>query len=236
MDLEDFNRICKIPDWGSLNDPPKSSVRDFISSITVGETRYIMQATMGSIHFPALHYFALFIGRCINGKIEHCHLCAPDLSILKSAVTGDRSFNMGAIIARRLNNNANEGDFFGGIYATRIANFLGVPIREGDPPLHTAFLDRAAMTRYQFLERDNESLLYRLIFNRHRVFHITLPAPAFFDFQVKRRYYITRGEAEEYEREAKVARLREAAIQAVAVASQYNPHYDFGYRPDQPWN
>ena len=29
MDLEDFNRICKIPIWGSLNDPPKSSVRDF---------------------------------------------------------------------------------------------------------------------------------------------------------------------------------------------------------------
>ena len=91
------------------------------------------------------------------------------------------------------------------------------------------------MTRYQFLERDNESLLYRLIFNRQRVFHITLPAPAFFDFQVKRRYYITRGEAEEYEREVKVARLREAAIQAVTAASQYNPHYDFGYRPDQPW-
>ena len=58
---------------------------------------------MRSIHFPALHYFALFIGRCINGKIEHCHLWAPDLSILKSAVTCDRSFNMGAIIARRLN-------------------------------------------------------------------------------------------------------------------------------------
>ena len=75
MDLEDFNRICKIPDWGSPNDPPKSSVRDFCSGITVGETRYITQATMGSIHFPALHYFALFIGRCINGKTKHCHLC-----------------------------------------------------------------------------------------------------------------------------------------------------------------
>ena len=36
MDLEDFNRICKIPVWGSLNDPPKSSVRDFFSGITVG--------------------------------------------------------------------------------------------------------------------------------------------------------------------------------------------------------
>ena len=29
MDLEDFNRICKIPIWGSLNDPLKSSVRIF---------------------------------------------------------------------------------------------------------------------------------------------------------------------------------------------------------------
>ena len=33
MDLEDFNRICKIPIWGSLNDPPKSSVRDFFSLV-----------------------------------------------------------------------------------------------------------------------------------------------------------------------------------------------------------
>ena len=44
-----------------------------------------------------------------------------------------------------------------------------------------------------------------------------------------------RGEAEEYEREAKAARLREAAIQAVDVAFPYNPHYDFEYRPDQSW-
>ena len=235
MDLEDFNRICKIPDGGSVNDPSKSSVRDFVSSITVGETRDITQATIGSIHFPALHYFAVFIGRCINGKGANCHLCTSDLSILKSAVTGDRSFNMGAIIARRLNKNASEGDFFGGVYATRLANFLGVSIRPEDPPLRTAYLDRVALTRYQFLERDHGSLLYRLIFNRQCVFHITLPAPAFFDFQVKRRYYITIGEAEEYEKEPTAARLREAAIQAVAVALPYKTHYDFGFRQDHPW-
>ena len=142
---------------------------------------------------------------------------------------------MGAIIARRLNNNAIEGDFFGGIYATRLANFLGVSIRPEDPPLRTTYLDRVALTRYQFLERDHGSLLYRLIFNRQRVFHITLPAPAFFDFQVKRRYYITIGEAEEYEREATAAHLREAATQAVAAAHPYNTHYDFGFRQDHPW-
>ena len=142
---------------------------------------------------------------------------------------------MGAIIARRLNKNASEGDLFGGVYTTRLANFLGISICSEDAPLRTAYLDRVALTRYQFLERDHGSLLYRLIFNRQRVFHITLPAPAFFDFQVKRRYYITRGEAEEYEREAKAARLREAAIQAVAAALPYNPDYDFGFRQDCPW-
>ena len=57
----------------------------------MGESRDIAQATIGSIHFPAIHYFALFIGRCINGKDEACHMCVPDLSILRSAVLGDQS-------------------------------------------------------------------------------------------------------------------------------------------------
>ena len=86
----------------------------------MGESRDITQATIGSIHFPAIHYFALFIGRCINGKDEACHMCVPDLSILRSAVLGDKSYNLGAIVARRLHLNRFNGDFFGGIYATCI--------------------------------------------------------------------------------------------------------------------
>ena len=89
---------------------------------------------------------------------------------------------MGAIIARRLHKNAKEGDFFGRIYATRVANYLGVPIRGNDIELPPAFLDYEAMVRYQFLERNEQPLLYRLIFDRQRVVHITLPAPAFFNF------------------------------------------------------
>ena len=76
---------------GSIRDPRKSEFRDFLGSINVGESRDIAQATIGSIHFPAIHYFALFIGRCINGKDEACHMCVPDLSILTSAVLGDKS-------------------------------------------------------------------------------------------------------------------------------------------------
>ena len=75
MDLEDFTTACKLPQWGSSSEPRKSEFRDFLASITVGESRNIAQATIGSIHFPAIHYFALFIGRCINGKDEACHMC-----------------------------------------------------------------------------------------------------------------------------------------------------------------
>ena len=145
MDLEDFTTAWKLPQWGSVNEPRKSEYKDFLASITVGESRVITQATIGSIHFPAIHYFALFIGRCINVKDEACHMCVPDLSVLKSAVLGDTQYNLGAIVARRLHNNGLSGDFFGGIYATRLANFLGVTMRNDDIDFPPAYLDLKVM-------------------------------------------------------------------------------------------
>ena len=41
MDLEDFTTACKLPQWGSASEPRKSEFRDFLSSITVGESRDI---------------------------------------------------------------------------------------------------------------------------------------------------------------------------------------------------
>ena len=70
MDLEDFSNACKLPQWGNVSEPRKSEYKDFLASITVGESREITQATIGSIRFPSIHYFALFIGRCINGKMR----------------------------------------------------------------------------------------------------------------------------------------------------------------------
>ena len=158
MDLQDFTTACKLPQFGSVNEPRKSEYKDFLASITVGESREIGQATIGSIHFPAIHYFALFIGRCINGKDEACHMCVPDLSILKSDVLGDKQYNLGAIVARKLHNNGLDGDLFGGIYATRVANYLGIPIHENDTELLPAYLGYNAMVSHHFLERNEQFL------------------------------------------------------------------------------
>ena len=51
---------------------------------------------------------------------------------------GDKSYNLGAIVAHRLHHNRFNGDFFGGIYATRVANFLGITICEDDIELPPA--------------------------------------------------------------------------------------------------
>ena len=143
------------------------------------ESRDVAQATIGSIHFPAIHYFALFIGRCINGKDEVCHMCAPDLCVLKSDVLGNKDYNLGAIVARRLQNNSRTVDLFVGIYATRVANFLEIPIQENDMELPPTYLGYEAMVRHQFIEWNEQPLQYRLMFDRRRIFHVALPAPIF---------------------------------------------------------
>ena len=101
-------------------------------------------------------------------------MCVPDLSVLKSAVLGDKHYNLGAIVARRLHNNRFNGDFFGGIYATRLADFLEIPICGDDIELPPAYLDYNAMVSHQFVERNNQFLQYRLIFDRRRTYHTSL--------------------------------------------------------------
>ena len=134
-----------------------------------------------------------------------------------------------------MNNNSIDGDFFGGIYATRLADFLEIPIRGDDIELPPAYLDYNAMVRHQFVQRNDQSLQYRLIFDRQRTVHVALPAPTFLNFQEKRRYFITRKEANEYERRTEAAHLQAAARQAIADASQYDPIFNFGYPPGHPW-
>ena len=41
MDLEDFTTAWKLPQWGNVNDPHRSEYKDFLTSITVGESRDI---------------------------------------------------------------------------------------------------------------------------------------------------------------------------------------------------
>ena len=117
--LENFAYHYKLPYWGSLGEPSKAKYQTFLTSLCYGENRGVTQGRIKSIHFPAIQYFALFNGKCIVGKQDGNTLCAPDLSLIRTALTGEKNYNLGAIVARRLQHNTNNGYFYGGIYAMR---------------------------------------------------------------------------------------------------------------------
>ena len=52
--------------------------------------------------FPAVHYFALFITKCLLAREKVGALSSPDLAVLCRAVEGDNTYSLGAIVARRL--------------------------------------------------------------------------------------------------------------------------------------
>ena len=97
------------------------------------------------MQFLSIRYFALFNGKCIMGKQDCSTLCAPDLSLIHTALTRIKCYNLGEIVARRLHCNANSGHFYGGIYVSHIAEKLGVPPWPNDPILPTQYLDFRAM-------------------------------------------------------------------------------------------
>ena len=114
MPLEMFCNACKIPYWGSLDEPPRSKYESFFTSLCYGEDRGVTHGRIKSIHFPSIQHFALFNGKCIIGKQDCSALCALDLSLIYTALTGIKCYNLGAIVARRLQHNAGSGYFNGG--------------------------------------------------------------------------------------------------------------------------
>jgi hypothetical protein len=166
----------------------------------------VTQGRIKSIHFPSIQYFALFNGKCIVGKQDCSTLCDPNLSLIHTGLTGVKCYNLGVIVARRLQHNAGSGYFYGGIYASRLAKELGVSSWPNDPILPTQYLDFEAMKRYTFLKGKIDDYTYNLRFNKKSIVHTFSPAPARFDYHSKVRYYVLKSEARAHNAEVMAAR------------------------------
>jgi hypothetical protein len=224
ISLEEFCDACKIPYWGSLDEPPRSNYELFLTSLCNGEDRGITQARIVSIQFPAIRYFALFNGKCIVGKQDCSTLCTPDLSLIHTALTGVKLYNLGAIVARRLQLNAGSGDLYGRIYASRLAARLGVSPKFNDPILPYKYLNFEAMREHRFLKRNARGYEYNLVFNKYHSLYVALPALALFDFQNKQRHFLHESEVHEYNAAVEAARQAEEAAQNPSTSYHFN-HY-----------
>ena len=91
--------------------------------------------TAAGLHFPAVHYFALFIAKCLLAREKVGALSGPDFAVLHCALYSDNTYSLGATVARRLHINRSKGRIHGGIYATRLESHFNVQIRQHDYPL-----------------------------------------------------------------------------------------------------
>ena len=113
-----------------------------------------MQELLLYISFPVLRYFAIFAGRCLIGRGNSGNFSTPDLVILGHALFRDTTFNLCAIIAKRLSLNHTKGPVFGGIFAYRLAEDFEIPIRHHEKEeklLPTIFLDYKSMVHMTLL-------------------------------------------------------------------------------------
>ena len=81
------------------------------------------------------------------------------------------------------------------------------------------------MKHHKFIKATTNNYNYNLMFNKNPIVHVTLPAPAIFDFHNKGRYYILECEAREYNAAAKAARQAEEAAPRASMSyhSDYYP-------------
>ena len=103
--LTEFCNICMIPSDGSLVEPRPAGFDDFNRTLTVGDERGVPATTATSIHFPIVHYFALFVAECLLARKKVGVLSAPDFAVLRRALEGDNMHSLGAIVAHRLHLN-----------------------------------------------------------------------------------------------------------------------------------
>ena len=74
----------------------------------MGDERGVSSVAATSLHFPTVHYFALFIAKCLLAREKVGALSSQDLTILRRALEGDNTYSLGAIVARRLHINKSK--------------------------------------------------------------------------------------------------------------------------------
>ena len=139
-----------------------------------------------------MRYLGYVIARCVLPRHNTSNISCPDLAILSAAINCDRTYNIGALIARRLSTNNKRGPIYGGIIASIMVATDGLPVREDDIEMNIVRLDFAAMKSHQFITHDStwENLQYKLpfAFNVANPRFVILPAPALFDAVARNGY------------------------------------------------
>ncbi|KAK1631984.1 hypothetical protein QYE76_006299 [Lolium multiflorum] len=178
MQLKDFCRALDIAPVGTasrIDDNPRDLL-ELYRGITDDDCRTIQRGKIRNIQLPAIKYFAYYIATSILGRENTSNISSYHLAFLNIALTGQTSYHLGALIARRL---TTRGPIFGGTIALRVLTYLNLPIDPNDVPLAPRKLDITAMKSHHFVTTDStlDNMVYRMLFSDGEEKEIPLPQP-----------------------------------------------------------
>ncbi|KAK1631371.1 hypothetical protein QYE76_005686 [Lolium multiflorum] len=181
MKLEEFCRALDIAPVGTarrIDDNPRDLL-ELYRGITNDDCRTIQRGKIRNIQLPAIKYFAYYIATSILGRENTSNISSYHLAFLNIALTGQTSYHLGSLIARRL---SNRGPIFGGTIALRILTHLEIPLHPDDVPLTPRRLDITAMKSHHFVTTDStiDNMVYRMLFADGDEKEIPLPQPGLF--------------------------------------------------------
>jgi hypothetical protein len=123
-----FYAAIRVPQWGSrekMKERPKP-LTDLYEEICQGRSFSGESGKIQNIHFPSIRYFAYFITKCVLTRKVANKLSSCDLAFIAAALRGDRTYNLGALIAFCLDANREKGGICGGLIASRLLALHGV--------------------------------------------------------------------------------------------------------------
>ncbi|KAK1627618.1 hypothetical protein QYE76_001933 [Lolium multiflorum] len=198
MELDEFFRALDIAPVGTsrrIDNNPRDLL-ELYRGITNDDCRTIQRGKIRNIQLPAIKYFAYYVATSILGRENTSNISSYHLAFLNIALTGQTSYHLGSLIARRL---STKGPIFGGTIALRILTHLELPVDPNDVPLTPRRLDIIAMKSHQFVTTEStlDNMAYRMLFADGDEKEIPLPQPGLFDID-RQPWSRTKEEVEEH--------------------------------------
>ncbi|KAK1695601.1 hypothetical protein QYE76_012298 [Lolium multiflorum] len=202
-------KAIRVPQWGScekIRGLPQELL-NLYKMICQGRSFSDDSGKISSIQLPAIRYFAYFITKCVLARKNASKLSIQDLAFLAAALQGDRTYNLGALIAYRLATNREKGGICGGLIASRLLAMHGVEPHHLDIQLSIEKLDIVSMIKHEFVSdlSNLSNLSYKITFYK-KTWRTTkkierlvgLPAPVLFNLDSRKDWSVTEGELNAY--------------------------------------
>ena len=142
--------------------------------MTNDDSRAAQRGKIRNIQLPAIRYFTYYLATSILGRENTSNISHYHLAFLDAALNNSTKYNLGALIARRLNA---RGPIYGGIIAARIVASLGLSVDPNDVLLEPQRLDLLAMKLHKFVTAKScaGNLVYRMLFIDDEERQVPLP-------------------------------------------------------------